>query len=712
MHTRTTLLVTLVSLLCASMSFAAPTKLSQQGRLLDGDGAPLSGGHGLAFTLHDAETDGNEVWREERVVQFEEGYYSIVLGTVTPLDDLLFAGGTVWMQLSVDGAVLSPRQEVVSVPYALRSAVAEAVEGGTVDADEVAIGGSVVIDSSGNWLGTPTDWSELTGVPADLADGDNDSDTLLGLPCADGYVAKYSTALGAWDCAQDNDSLATLVCLPGDIPVLGPGPGGWVCGTDQDTDTDTQLTEAQVDAFVANNNYSTGAHTVDTDTQLTETQVDAFVANNGYSVGAHTTNTDLLAGLSCIDEDVARWDQALGLWICDTDLVLSEGQVDTFVANNNYSTGPHTTDTDSLADLNCQTGESLEFSANSGWTCASSSSLASAASAALAPGDSLSLNLTAPSPRVLAQGWAESESVSGEWVLLSTSEQVAECDHCGNGSNGVFNVGALTNVSFASGEYNFSQFVLNAGVTLDVTGNQPLIIRSTGVIQIDGTLDLSGEEGDDGCQHVCNTTGGAPGPGGYPGDGVGIPAASPPNDQLPSAWVPTSWYFAWNTDVSQIVGGDGGSLPGNANCNRLWESAWSSGSGGGGALVLIAPTIIINGTIDLSGGPRNDCRFAQGVGSGNCDNYGCGGGPGAGSDGSLWIRASSVQVGATGNVTGVGVLRVDARERQGQLLGQVNYTGFTDGLPSLFVLSQSTPGTVVLKNNSTTTRNAVLTALQ
>ncbi len=331
MHTRTTLLVTLVSLLCASMSFAAPTKLSQQGRLLDGDGAPLSGGHGLAFTLHDAETDGNEVWREERVVQFEEGYYSIVLGTVTPLDDLLFAGGTVWMQLSVDGAVLSPRQEVVSVPYALRSAVAEAVEGGTVDADEVAIGGSVVIDSSGNWLGTPTDWSELTGVPADLSDGDADSDTLLGLPCADGFVAKYSAALGAWDCAEDNDSLATLVCLPGDIPVLGPGPGGWICGTDQDTDT--QLTETQVDAFVANNNYAVGAHTTDTDTQLTETQVDAFVDNNGYAIGAHTTNTDLLAGTSCNPGQVLVYSSSSPQWECgeDTDTNLTQTELQTLI---------------------------------------------------------------------------------------------------------------------------------------------------------------------------------------------------------------------------------------------------------------------------------------------------------------------------------------------------------------------------------------------
>jgi len=208
MHTRITVLIALASLLCSSLALAAPTKLNQQGRLLDGDGAPLTGSHGLAFTLHDAETDGNEVWREERVVEFEEGYYSLVLGELVPLSDLVFAAGPVWLELSVNGAVLSPRHEVVSVPYSLRSAVAEAVEGGPVDADEVSIGGNVVIDSSGSWTGgaLSVDWSALTGVPPDLADGDADSDVLLGLPCADGYVAKYSTSLGAWDCAQDNDN--------------------------------------------------------------------------------------------------------------------------------------------------------------------------------------------------------------------------------------------------------------------------------------------------------------------------------------------------------------------------------------------------------------------------------------------------------------------------------------------------------------------------
>ncbi len=46
---------------------------------------------------------------------------------------------------------------------------------------------------------------------------------------------------------------------------------------------DTTLSEAEVDAFVANNGFATGPHTVDTNTQLSEAEVDAFVANNGFA---------------------------------------------------------------------------------------------------------------------------------------------------------------------------------------------------------------------------------------------------------------------------------------------------------------------------------------------------------------------------------------------------------------------------------------------
>ena len=149
MMLRLTALCSALVLLSATAAFAAPTKLQQQGRVLDGDGEPLGGTHGMSFALFDTETDGTELWLEERIVGFEAGYYSITLGEQVPLDDLLFDTESIWLELGIDGEVLAPRQEVVSVPYALRATAAEHVEGGLVDAAEISVDGTVVIDSPG-----------------------------------------------------------------------------------------------------------------------------------------------------------------------------------------------------------------------------------------------------------------------------------------------------------------------------------------------------------------------------------------------------------------------------------------------------------------------------------------------------------------------------------------------------------------------------------
>jgi len=73
---------------------------------------------------------------------------------------------------------------------------------------------------------------------------------------------------------------------------------------------DTTLDEAAVVAFVASNNFSTGAHTVDTNTQLTSAEVASAATAEGFVTGPHTT---------------------------DTNTQLNEAQVDGFVANNGYA---------------------------------------------------------------------------------------------------------------------------------------------------------------------------------------------------------------------------------------------------------------------------------------------------------------------------------------------------------------------------------------
>ncbi len=81
---------------------------------------------------------------------------------------------------------------------------------------------------------TQAPWVGLTGVPDGFADG-TDGDTLAGLACADGQVAKWNGATTQWQCAGDGvDDLAQVgspcSSAPG-VPVA-PGCRRWQDGID------------------------------------------------------------------------------------------------------------------------------------------------------------------------------------------------------------------------------------------------------------------------------------------------------------------------------------------------------------------------------------------------------------------------------------------------------------------------------------------------
>ena len=74
------------------------------------------------------------------------------------------------------GAPVGTRQAITHRP-AIRAATATAISGGAVDSTQVSVGGQVVIDTNGSWVGPmiAVNWTDVVGVPADLADGDGDT---------------------------------------------------------------------------------------------------------------------------------------------------------------------------------------------------------------------------------------------------------------------------------------------------------------------------------------------------------------------------------------------------------------------------------------------------------------------------------------------------------------------------------------------------------
>lgn len=124
-----------------------PQTLSYQGRLSTQEDQGERGPHRIGFALFGAATGGAPLWGEEQILGLTDGYYSSMLGTVTPFPAAgLFDGKDRWLEISVDGAPLAPRQQVASVPYAQTS---HNLAGGVATASSLTVHGAPAIDGAG-----------------------------------------------------------------------------------------------------------------------------------------------------------------------------------------------------------------------------------------------------------------------------------------------------------------------------------------------------------------------------------------------------------------------------------------------------------------------------------------------------------------------------------------------------------------------------------
>ena len=124
----TAVLMTAVCLLPTVVDAAVPHLIRYQGSLIDTQQVPLEGPYTLTFRLYDAATGGTNVWEETQTnVSLTKGQFSVLLGQVTPLD--LAFDKDLWLSVEVnhDGE-MSPRQQLSSVPYAYRAAVADVAQ--------------------------------------------------------------------------------------------------------------------------------------------------------------------------------------------------------------------------------------------------------------------------------------------------------------------------------------------------------------------------------------------------------------------------------------------------------------------------------------------------------------------------------------------------------------------------------------------------------
>src|SRR5207248_2928061 len=111
---------------------------------------PITGPLEVAVTLYDAASNGTPIWTETLAVTFDDGYFSVTLGSMTPFTASTFDGSPRWIGITINNtAELTPRAPVLSVPYALLAN--DAV--GDIHPTSVSVGGKTVIAANGDWLG-------------------------------------------------------------------------------------------------------------------------------------------------------------------------------------------------------------------------------------------------------------------------------------------------------------------------------------------------------------------------------------------------------------------------------------------------------------------------------------------------------------------------------------------------------------------------------
>ncbi len=109
---------------------AVPTQTAIEGVLLSSGGGPAAdGNYTVTVGIYSAETGGNPVWAESGVtVAAKGGQFSYQLGAKTPLAAAALSLPAAWIGIQIGSDPELPRKPLGSSPFALRAAVAEALE--------------------------------------------------------------------------------------------------------------------------------------------------------------------------------------------------------------------------------------------------------------------------------------------------------------------------------------------------------------------------------------------------------------------------------------------------------------------------------------------------------------------------------------------------------------------------------------------------------
>lgn len=104
----------------ASAPDSTSTVISYQGMLTDDNGSAIDRLVEMEFALYDAESGGNLLWGpESHSVEVTEGSFHVLLGSSQPINPTSHWAASLWLDITVDDEVMTPRERLGSSPFAL-----------------------------------------------------------------------------------------------------------------------------------------------------------------------------------------------------------------------------------------------------------------------------------------------------------------------------------------------------------------------------------------------------------------------------------------------------------------------------------------------------------------------------------------------------------------------------------------------------------------
>jgi hypothetical protein len=186
----------LILVVSAIASAQIPQTMNYQMMLTDDADQPLANQMvSLVFRIYDTDAGGSPNWTEPRVLETNSiGVVSLVLGEVVPIPlDFL---GPLWLEVEVEGEILTPRRPLTPAPYARHSNTAnlagDALALGGVPAEAWALDDDLWQPGTLNDPANPMEWTKLKNVPGGFADGTDDVGTGVGGSGTTGYVPKFT----------------------------------------------------------------------------------------------------------------------------------------------------------------------------------------------------------------------------------------------------------------------------------------------------------------------------------------------------------------------------------------------------------------------------------------------------------------------------------------------------------------------------------------